>query len=69
MGRQQWVKININRKRSSCIEDCFEKSHYCSTGNRTAELNIHLEDPVSIKTIQRELHNPTSMVELQLLNL
>jgi hypothetical protein len=29
---EQWVKININRNRSSCIEDCFKKSHYCSTG-------------------------------------
>jgi hypothetical protein len=51
---EQCAKININRL--SCIEDCFEKSHnYCSTGNRTAELNIHLEDTVSTKTIQWEL--------------
>jgi hypothetical protein len=47
-----WAKIDIDRKKSSYIEkDCFEKSmNYCSTGYRTAELNIHLEDPVSIKT-------------------
>jgi hypothetical protein len=31
-------------------KDCFEKSqNYCSTGERTAELNIHL-DPVSKKS-------------------
>jgi hypothetical protein len=37
--------------------DCFEESqNYCSIGDRTAELNIHLEDPVSTKTVQRELH-------------
>jgi hypothetical protein len=32
---EQWAKINIDRKRSSCIEkDCFEKSqNYCSTGD------------------------------------
>jgi hypothetical protein len=26
------------------------------TGDRTAELSIHLEDPVSTKTVRRELH-------------
>jgi hypothetical protein len=53
---EQRAKINIHRKRSSYIEDCFEKSqNYCSTGDRTAELNIHLEDPVSTKTVRREL--------------
>jgi hypothetical protein len=52
------VKVNIDRKTSSHIEkDCFETSQcYCSTGERTAELNIHLEDPVSTKTVQRGLH-------------
>jgi hypothetical protein len=46
------VKIKIGKKRSSYIEkDYFEKSHdYCSTGDRKAELNIHLED-VSTKTV------------------
>jgi hypothetical protein len=55
---EQWAKINIDRKRSSYIEkNCFEKlQNYCSTGDRTAELNIHLEDPVSTKTLRRELH-------------
>jgi hypothetical protein len=62
MGRQhlaeeQWAKISIDTKRSSYIEDCFEKSqNYCNTGDRTAELNIQLEDPVSTKTVRRELH-------------
>jgi hypothetical protein len=43
---EQWVKINIDKKKSSYIEkDCFKKSqNYCSTGDRTAELNIRLED-------------------------
>jgi hypothetical protein len=54
---EQWAKINIDTKRSSYIEDCFEKSqNYCNTGDRTAELNIQLEDPVSTKTVRRELH-------------
>jgi hypothetical protein len=39
------------------LKDCFKKSqNYCSTGDRTAELNIHLEDPVSTKNVRRELH-------------
>jgi hypothetical protein len=52
------LKINIDRKRSSYTEkDYFEKSqNYCSTGDRTVELNIHLEDPVSIKNDRCELH-------------
>jgi hypothetical protein len=52
------AKINIDRKRSSFIEkDCFEKSHNCcSTGDRTTEPNIHIEHPVSTKTVRRELH-------------
>jgi hypothetical protein len=43
---EQWAKINSDRKRSSYTEkDCFEKpQNYCSTGDRTAELNIHLQD-------------------------
>jgi hypothetical protein len=55
---EQWAKINIYRKRSSYTEtDCFEKSHnYCSKRDRIAELNIHLEGPVSTKTVRRELH-------------
>jgi hypothetical protein len=55
---EQWTKINTDRKRSSYIEKyCFEKSqNCCCTGDRIAELNIHLEDPVSTKTVRRELH-------------
>jgi hypothetical protein len=33
-------------------EGLFKKSqNYFSTGDRTAELNIHLEDPVSTKNV------------------
>jgi hypothetical protein len=55
---EQWAKINIDRKRSSYIEkDCFDKSqNHRSTDDRTAELNIHLEDRGSTKTVQHELH-------------
>jgi hypothetical protein len=38
-------------------KDYFEKSqNYYTTDAWTAELNIHLEDPVSIKTVRLELH-------------
>jgi hypothetical protein len=48
---EQSAKIITDRKRSSYIEKvCSEKSHnYCSAGDRTAELNIRPEDPVSTK--------------------
>jgi hypothetical protein len=48
----------------------LEKSqNYCSTGDRTAELNIHLADPVSTKTVRRELrksniHGRAAIAEL-----
>jgi hypothetical protein len=55
--RNSGRKINVDRKRSVLHEDCFENSNdYCSTGDRTAELNILLEDPVCTKTGQIELH-------------
>jgi hypothetical protein len=64
------MKLNIDRKRSSYIEkDCFEKSHYCSTSDRTAELNIRLDEPVSTKLSNVSFTNPTSTVWLMLLNL
>jgi hypothetical protein len=50
MGRQHprrgRVGENQHRKRSASTEkNCFDKSHkYSSTGERTAELNIHLQD-------------------------
>jgi hypothetical protein len=55
---EQWAKINNDRKRPTYIEDCLKKSLYCSTGDRTAELNTHLEDPVSTRTVLCELHKP-----------
>jgi hypothetical protein len=37
--KEQWAKINTDRKRSSYIEkDCFEKSwNYCSIGESRTE--------------------------------
>jgi transposase len=33
-----------------------KKQHITTAAQVTAELNIHLEDPVSTKTVRRELH-------------
>jgi hypothetical protein len=47
----------MDRKRSQHIVEDFEKSHkYCRTCDRSAQLNIHLEDRVSTKTVLHELH-------------
>jgi len=35
----------------------------------TAELSVHPEDPISTKKSDENFKNPTSTVELQLLNL
>jgi hypothetical protein len=62
--RNSGRKSALAEKRSSYIErDCFEKSqNYNSTGNGTAGLNIHLEDPVSTKLSNVSFTNPTSTV-------
>jgi hypothetical protein len=56
--RNSGLKSTLTEGNRKYIEnDCFEKSHnYCSTGDRTAELNIHLEDPVSTENVRCELH-------------
>jgi hypothetical protein len=50
-GEEQWVKFNINRKKSLYIR----KDFFRNITGRTAKLIIRLEDPVSTKTVQREL--------------
>jgi hypothetical protein len=45
------------------------ESHGTAAAKVTAELSIHLEDPVSTKMVQGSFTNPTSMIELQLLYL
>jgi hypothetical protein len=70
--RNSGRKLTLTERSSFNEKDCFEKSqNYCSTGDRTAELSIHLEDSVSTKTAQGDMSftNPASTVGLQLLNL
>jgi hypothetical protein len=47
----------------------LSKSHRTAAAKLTAELNIHPEDPVSTKQSDKGFKNPTSTVELQLLNI
>jgi hypothetical protein len=70
-GKRTSAKISTHRKSTSYTEkDCFKKSqNYCSTGDRAAELNIHLEDPVYTKKSNLSFTNPASSVGVQSLNL
>ena len=46
---EQWAKIKTDRKGSSYVTRIVSKNHRNSAAQVTAELNIHLEDPVSTK--------------------
>jgi hypothetical protein len=48
---QQWLKEIIVH-----WEGFFRKNHRTTAAQVTAELNIHLEDPISTKTVWCELH-------------
>jgi hypothetical protein len=48
-------KINVDRRRSSYIERIVSKIRN-TAAQMTAELNIHLEDTVSTKTVRHEPH-------------
>jgi hypothetical protein len=74
MGRhiseeKQSVKFNIDKKRSSHIEeDCFEKSYnYCNTGDSRTENLLKVLFLQKLSDVS--FTNPTSTVGLQLLNL
>jgi hypothetical protein len=50
-------KTNTDRRRSSYTEkDFFSRNHRTTATQATAELNIHPEYPVSIKTLRQEFH-------------
>jgi hypothetical protein len=55
---EQWAEINIERTVS--------KNHRTTAEQVTSELNIHFEDPLSTKTVQRDVSftNPTFTVGL-----
>jgi hypothetical protein len=53
---KQWVKINNGKRDRRTLRRIASKNHRSTAAQVTAELNIHLEDPVPIKTVQRGLH-------------
>jgi transposase len=61
-GKITLAKRNSGRKstlteRDRCIlRRTVSKNHRTAAAQVTAELNIHLEDPFSAKTVRRELH-------------
>jgi transposase len=61
-GKTTSVKRNSGQKstlteRDHCIvRRPISKNHRTTVAHMTAELNIHLEDPVSTKTVRHELH-------------
>jgi hypothetical protein len=61
-GKITSVKRNSSRKSTLTGRDCHTltrivlKNHRTIAALVTVELNIHLDDPISIKTVQRGLH-------------
>jgi transposase len=61
-GKTTSAKRNSGRKSTLTERDCrvfrriFSKNHKTTAAHVTAVLNTHLEDPVSTKTVLRELH-------------
>jgi hypothetical protein len=61
-GKTTSVKRNSGQKSPLTERDCCTlirivlKIHRTNAAQVTAELNIHLEDPVATKSVQRELH-------------
>ena len=61
-GKTSLLKQNPGRKRKLSVRDhrtltwIVRKDHRNIAPNITAELNDHLEDPVSSKTVRKELH-------------
>jgi hypothetical protein len=57
--RSSAQKSTVTERDCHTLSRTFKKSqNYCSTGDRTAELNINLEGPVSTKIVQCEIHKP-----------
>jgi hypothetical protein len=50
-----WLKINTDTDHRT-LRRIVLKNHRPTAAQVTAELNIHLEDPVSTKTVQHEIH-------------
>jgi hypothetical protein len=53
---EEWPKTKIKGKGSLYIEEDCAKNYRITAAKVRAELNVHLEDPVSTITVLRELH-------------
>jgi hypothetical protein len=51
------------------LKALVSKNHRTAAAKLTAELNVHTEDPVSTEQSDESFTNPTSTVEVQLLNI
>jgi hypothetical protein len=49
------VKVTLTERDRCTLRRTVSKDHTTTAAQVTAKLNIHPEDPVSIKTVQREL--------------
>jgi hypothetical protein len=73
-GKATSTKRNSERKSSLTERDrdklrrIHSKNHRTTAAQVTEKLHTHLEDPVFTKTAQSEFTNPSSTVQLQLLN-
>jgi transposase len=54
--RKSWRNSTVTERDCRTLRRIVSKIHTNTTAQVTAELNIHLEDPVSTKTVRRELH-------------
>jgi hypothetical protein len=70
MGRQHQRRGTVGKNQQTERDHCtVRRTVLKNHTTTTAKLNIHLEDPVSTKTVRPELHTSTCMVGLQLLNI
>jgi hypothetical protein len=74
MGRHHQLRGIVVEKTKLCERDCrilktiVSKNHRNAAAKVTAELSIHHEGPVSIKTVRRELHKSNTWVISEVLH-
>jgi transposase len=67
--RNSGRKSTLTERVQCTVRSIVLKNHRTTAAQVTSELNIHLEDPVSKKLSNVSFTNPTSTMELRLLNL
>jgi hypothetical protein len=53
---EQWAKSTLTERDHRTLRRIVSKNHTITAAQVTEELNIHLKDPVSTKTVHCELH-------------